>query len=208
MFGNQGLGMLVRLWCFVASQGKRRPGWSLDTRGKPIPRAALVDAVGGSDTDFDSLLHELTRNGHVSASSWNKRGVIVFPAMSRRADTYAKRKVRTLFEQSSGTNSTYQTVHTKYKKVQRAARAPKTSALRAHARTTGKTTPASQKLVTKIIHTVIDKHGAKRLDFPSLKEECKSACAKAHVLYTPDLIGRTLESALAVRAKQKHAGRR
>lgn len=100
-FGNAGLGMLLRLWCFVAAHGKRKPGWSLDTSGKPIPRASLVAATGASEPEFKQLIAELTRNGHVVESMWKKRGVIVIPAMSRRADTYAMRRVRTLFEHSS-----------------------------------------------------------------------------------------------------------
>jgi hypothetical protein len=100
-FGNEGLGMLIRLWCFVAAHGTKRPGWSLDSLGKPIDKAVLVEATGTTEKKFDDLLRECTRNGHVKKIPYLKRGVIVFPAMSRRADTYTQRRVRTNFEHSS-----------------------------------------------------------------------------------------------------------
>jgi len=93
--------MLMRLWCYVAAHGTKKPGWSLDSLGKPIDKAVLVEAAGTTEKKFDELMRECTRNGHVRKISYVKRGVIAFPAMSRRADTYTKRNVRTKFEVSS-----------------------------------------------------------------------------------------------------------
>lgn len=205
-FGNAGFGMLVRLWCFVAAHGKRKPGWSLDTRGRPIPRAQIVAAIGASDDDFESLVTELTRNGHVVLSTWKKRGVIVLPAMSMRADTYARRRVRTLFEHCSHNvrvqDSTVQTKPSTYRKNSARGAHPKKQRP-AGAPGPAPTTP-NRKLIARLVYDVLDQQQrGTPSDFASLKEDCKRACAKAHVLYTPDLIGRTLESALAVRAKRR-----
>ncbi len=100
-FGNEGLGMLLRLWCYVAAHGTRKPGWSLDSRGKPIDKAAMVEATGAPEEKFDDLLKVCARFGHIKHFEWEKRGVVAFPAMSRRADSYTQRRVRTNFEQGS-----------------------------------------------------------------------------------------------------------
>jgi hypothetical protein len=94
-FGNEGFGTLIRLWCFVAAHGTKKPGWSLDSSGKPIDKAVLVDAAGTSEKKFDDLLREITLNGHVKKIPYLKRGVIVFPAMCRRADPYTRSQLRT-----------------------------------------------------------------------------------------------------------------
>jgi hypothetical protein len=111
-FGNAGFGALVRLWCFIANHGKR-PGQSVETNGSKIPKAFLVEATGLSESEFDLLLSELLRNKHIAEVKWKKRGIVEFPAMRRRADTYTKR----VFEHSSNNvRVQYKTVHTSTKK--------------------------------------------------------------------------------------------
>lgn len=100
-FGNAGLGMLVRLWCFIGAHGKRKPGWSLDSRGKPIGTDQIAIAIGADVNETDSFLHELVQNGHVQKKTRRNAVIYHIPAMSTRADTYAKRRVRTMFEHSS-----------------------------------------------------------------------------------------------------------
>jgi hypothetical protein len=92
--GLAGFGALVNLWCFVAKHGRRRPGWSLDTTGRPIDKSFLVDASELSVDEFDLLLSVLARNGHISAPQWKNRRVLVFPAMSRRVDDYTRKRLR------------------------------------------------------------------------------------------------------------------
>lgn len=100
-FGNDGFGILIRLWCYIAAHGTRKPGWSLDSLGKPIDKPVLIEAAGTSEENFDELMRECIRNGHFLKKPWKKRNVIAIPAMSRRADTYTHRHVRTNFEQTS-----------------------------------------------------------------------------------------------------------
>jgi hypothetical protein len=95
-FGNAGLGALLRLWCFVANHGKR-PGQSVDSDGRKIPKPVLVEATGLSEAEFDALLLLLSENGHIVELIWRKKGIVEIPAMRRRVDTYTKR----VFEHSS-----------------------------------------------------------------------------------------------------------
>ena len=57
-FGNSGLGALLRLWCFIADHGKR-PGWGIDSHGKPFKKAILVQATGLTDQEYTDLTLEL-----------------------------------------------------------------------------------------------------------------------------------------------------
>lgn len=99
--GNEGFGGLVRLWCHIANHGERRPGYSLTSTGKPMSRFELVMATGLTEAMFDRLVAICVETGHFSAREWNARKVIAIPAMSKRADTYTKRNVRTKFAQGS-----------------------------------------------------------------------------------------------------------
>lgn len=99
--GNDGLGGLFRIWCHIANHGEKKPGYSLNTSGRPMPRAELVYASGLSDPHFDQLIQICVENGHFLRCEWERRKVIAIPAMSSRADTYTKRRVRTKFEVSS-----------------------------------------------------------------------------------------------------------
>jgi hypothetical protein len=98
--GNEGFGGLIRLWCFVANHGKK-PGWSVDSRRRPIQKQALIHASGLPENKFTDLMTILAENGHVSKKRWDTAGLVIFPAMVRRADIYTRRHVRTKFAQRS-----------------------------------------------------------------------------------------------------------
>jgi hypothetical protein len=98
--GNEGMGALFRLWCHIANHGAR-PGWSVDTAGRPIPVDELVEATGLERPEFDQLVLNSVQLGHFKKLPWEKRNVIAIPAMERRADTYTKRTVRSGVEHTS-----------------------------------------------------------------------------------------------------------
>lgn len=89
--GLPGLGALFLLWCHIADHGTRRPGWSINSMGKPMPEAELADACKLNADEFTKLVLICTTSGHFSRQPWVKRSVIAIPAMARRADTYTKR---------------------------------------------------------------------------------------------------------------------
>jgi hypothetical protein len=88
-FGNAGLGALLRLWCFVADHGNK-PGVSIDSQGKPFPTATLVEATGLTPRTYRDLMTALADSGHIQKSPFRKSGLIVIPAMSKRASNYEK----------------------------------------------------------------------------------------------------------------------
>jgi hypothetical protein len=94
-FGNAGIGALVRLWCFIADHGNR-PGWSIDSHGKPFETATLVEATGLTESEYHNLVQKLVENGHFQKTPFLKRGLIVIPAMSKRASNYEKLRRRRL----------------------------------------------------------------------------------------------------------------
>lgn len=98
--GNEGLGALVRIWCFVGNHGVW-PGISLDRNRQPMQKQALIEASGLSKLKFTDLMVILSENGHIKKNRYRKHGVVVFPAMCRRADPYTRRSVRTHSAQSA-----------------------------------------------------------------------------------------------------------
>ena len=98
--GAAGMGGLFFLWCHIADHGIRKPGWSLDSFGRPMPVEELIDASKLSEPEFLKLAVICTSSGHWLKRPWESRKVIAIPAMARRADTYTKRRVRTHVEQS------------------------------------------------------------------------------------------------------------
>lgn len=98
--GNEGLGALVRIWCFVGNHGIR-PGISLDRNRRPLQKQALIEASGLPKQKFSDLMAILGENGHIQKNRFLKKGVIVIPAMSKRASNYEKRRVRTLAAHTS-----------------------------------------------------------------------------------------------------------
>jgi hypothetical protein len=99
--GTEGVGALFLLWCHVANHGRRKPGWSLMANGQPMPEAELRTCTTLNEAKWRRFIENLLQSGHILSSPWVNRRVLAFPAMSRRADTYTQRVVRTMFEQSS-----------------------------------------------------------------------------------------------------------
>lgn len=116
-FGNAGFGALVRLWLVVSRQGKGKPGVSVDSGGKPLPKPQLLAAVGVTEPEFDAIVETLCVNNHINAEKWRQEGIVESPAMARRADTYTKRSkyLRTVFDDFS--------VHTKQTNIPNKQRA-------------------------------------------------------------------------------------
>lgn len=194
--GNAGLGALLRLWCFIATHGRKRIGWSLDSRGQPIPRPVLLSATGLNSDEFELLLSTLAQNGHIIRQQWERKSVVAIPAMSKRGDTYSKRHVRSTFPPTS-TNVPVQT--STNKQVQESkysgAVAPRKTAVRKNGHDPYRT-------VLKLTHDVLGRIPIKEpVELASLKEDVKRQCAKYGIAYEGDVVGRAVESALAVRAK-------
>lgn len=195
--GNAGLGMLFRLWCYVAAHGTKEPGLSCDSQGRKIPKSVLARAIGGSDEEFDRLACLLARTDHVSKKRWKANGVLFFPAMSKRADVYSQRRVRTLSAQSA-----------KFVPVEEKRR--EEILLPARSRTPGnghlpkKKTEHDRQYWT-VYRLAIDLLGQRpvrdKLDPVSIKEELKKACARKNLNYSGDVVGRALDAALVARAK-------
>jgi hypothetical protein len=194
-FGNAGFGALVRLWCFIASQGKR-PGQSVGSSGRKIPKAYLIAATGLTESDFDLLLSELLQNGHIAEQRWEKNGIVDLPAMRRRADTYTRRK----FEHSSNNvrvqdNTVQDKVH-KYSARSRARSfgPPKT-----------KKSHDPYRVILKLVHEVIHETPRSQRSFANLTEPVKARCAQCQIPYDAEVIRRALESALSTPEKWRHA---
>lgn len=114
--GAEGIGALFLLWCHIADHGTRRPGWSLDSLGRPLAEADLMAASTLTESNWRKLTSICTSSGHFQKSPWVKRKVIAIPAMAKRADTYTKRNIRSGVEQGSNgvrTNFVYKTVQDK-----------------------------------------------------------------------------------------------
>jgi len=90
-FGPEGLGWLVCLWSYIATEGsKTDPGVGLDSAGKPlnlIPLAADLDFpdVEGC-RDFLAFLATIDL---IDPNDWAK-GTITLPAMRKRAEPYRR----------------------------------------------------------------------------------------------------------------------
>ena len=92
---NAGIGALWRTWNFVARHGTFRPGWSLDSAGRPYRVREMADNCGFTVAMFERLISLCARIGHVDQEQWTKKRVVIFPAMAKRADDYTKKKTRT-----------------------------------------------------------------------------------------------------------------
>jgi hypothetical protein len=99
--GPAGVGALFLLWCHIADHGTKRPGWSINSHGRPIPEAELQAVAGLAGGDWTALVDVCCATGHFLRSPWHRRKVIAIPAMSSRADTYTKRCRAQNFEHSS-----------------------------------------------------------------------------------------------------------
>ena len=103
-FGNDGAGLLFRLWLYVARNGRAlgkngEPliGWALDKARRPL---RLDDMAGDLGVDLDRLVAVLdfcAERGHVDAAKWKKR-ILVLPWMLDQADEYTRRKLSGYYE--------------------------------------------------------------------------------------------------------------
>ena len=206
--GNAGLGALVRLWCGVAEHGRKRPGWAMDSRGRPFPKDALADMAGLNSEELDVLLCFLEKIGHINKVAWRKQGILVFPAMFTRTDVYSRRllaqsehTVRTHFAQSAkNVSPTVQVqVHNSTKEQERrysGAGAPrKTTRKNGHDKDPY---PVVLKIASDLLGRIPIR---KPVDAVSLKEDVKRRCATLAIPYEGNVVGRAVDSALAVRAK-------
>lgn len=125
--GAEGLGGLFLVWCHIADHGTRRPGWSLDSAGHPMPEAELRAISTLSEANFYELITICVSSGHFLKTPWEKRKVIAIPAMAKRADTYTHRKLRSSFEHASNNgrrNYLHKTVQTKTVQAKEKEKAP------------------------------------------------------------------------------------
>jgi hypothetical protein len=189
-FGNAGFGALVRLWCFTAKHGAR-PGWTIDSRGRPIRRSFLVAATGLSDRDFDLLIGQSRENKLVNVRMTKRGPVFWFPAMSRRTDEYTKKVVRTMSGQSPD-NVRQQYITRQDKVIKNSARP--------------RAVPSdSYRVVLKLVHQAI--LGTPDRSFANLKDIVKSQCAQHQIAYDADVVAKAIESALtSTRKKSQRAG--
>lgn len=196
-FGNAGLGMLFRLWCYVAAHGTKEPGLSCDSQGRRIDRAALARSTGGTDEEFDRLAALLARTDHISKKRWKANGVLFFPAMSKRADVYSQRRVRTLSAQSAK-NVLVEEKRREEIYIPARSRAP------GNGHRPPKKTEHDRQYWT-VYRLAIGLLGQlplrETIDPVSVKEELKKSCARKGVNYQGDVIGRALEAAMMARAK-------
>lgn len=88
-FRKDGLGSLFLLWGEIADQGAR-PGIGVDRHGDPLTVRYLAQAVGLTERRFRALIDFCAAIGHVDEQRWKRDGVIVLPAMVRRARRLAE----------------------------------------------------------------------------------------------------------------------
>lgn len=101
-FGSAGVGRLLALWSYVASEGSQtdegrgiqRDGTPLDLHGM-AEDCDFVDDNGRPDLDaLRAFLTFLGEIGHIDPSDWHERGIVFLPAMNRRLEAYRISKGR------------------------------------------------------------------------------------------------------------------
>lgn len=187
--GNEGFGGLVRLWCHIANHGGgKKPGYAVDSLGRPMTREELMDASGLTSAQLDQLIAICVESGHFQKRAWDERQVIVLPAMARRADTYTKRRVRTSVARASKNvpvqDSTTQ--DSTQNDQERGRRRPPAHRPITHVR-----------VITRLVRELRTQHP--HADFADLKDLAKAACAQHQIAYDAEAIGRAVESALSKR---------
>jgi hypothetical protein len=206
--GHVGISGLFHLWCFVARYGSR-PGWSLDAKGQPMPRPFLEAGSKLSRKRFAALLDVLCETNHISRKNWTDRGVVVFPAMVKRSDTYTQRRlrksangVRTVFAQ--GAKIVPPTIQDKT--IQRTNTVGRAAPNHARAREKPKApkTPGPYRHVLRIARQLLTEQ-QQPPDFASLKDDLKLACATRGVPYDAEVVGKAAESAIALQRKARRA---
>lgn len=97
-------GVLSDLWALTAQQkDARAPGYCEKREGQPISVAAMARFCAVPAGFIGVVLGAAAAEGHIDAGHWGQ-GLVFFPGMARRADTYTQRKLhrqRTLAEDSA-----------------------------------------------------------------------------------------------------------
>jgi len=86
-FGNQGLGVLVRLWTLVARKGAR-PGLAVDTNDEPFDLEYMARQAGTSPGYLRRLLDEAAKGGHIDRDRWKAKELVLFPSLARRSQKF------------------------------------------------------------------------------------------------------------------------
>lgn len=86
-------GALLDVWCYTASQdGARLPGYCERKPGQPIHVDTLARYADVPESFLGKVLDAAAAEGHIDPAAWVE-GLIVFPAMRKRADIYTQRKL-------------------------------------------------------------------------------------------------------------------
>lgn len=92
--GQAAAGALLLLWCYVANHGGGDPGVGVGSDGEPLPLNEMADELlFDSQADLERFLDFLAEKRHIDPDAWTRR-LVVLPAMSKRADAYARSKGR------------------------------------------------------------------------------------------------------------------
>lgn len=195
--GPEGIGGLFLLWCHIADHGIRKPGWSIDSFGKAMPEADLMDASKLSEEKFRDLVRVCLSTGHFLKRPWTTRKVIAIPAMNRRADTYTRRQLRSDFEQGAKpvqSNFANKTVHTK------TTHSNKEKARRLSPSPVPDSADDNRRVIRALVRDVVNTH-PDITAFVDLKDLAKDRCAALQLAYDPETVGAALEQVLARKAK-------
>lgn len=95
-FGMAGVGHLLELWSYVASEGSKTDhGRGVRRDGTPLPIDDMAeDCHFASVDDFRAFAEHLADIGHIDPCEWHERGIIFLPAMARRLEAYRLSKGR------------------------------------------------------------------------------------------------------------------
>jgi hypothetical protein len=92
--GQAAAGALLLLWCYIANHGGGDPGIGADGDGNPLPIQEMADeCLFESVEQLQRFLAFLSEKRHIDPDAW-ARGLVVLPAMTKRADAYARSKGR------------------------------------------------------------------------------------------------------------------
>lgn len=204
--GVAGVGGLFLLWCHIADHGTKKPGWSLNSFGRPMPETELIIASELNRDDFLRLVTICTTTGHFLERAWDQKHVIAIPAMAARADTYTKRNVRTRVEQ--GSNKVRQSASTTQHKTVQHTTVQTTKEEKAVAAPPSPSAPDESAknlgVITKIAHEAIDLEGI-NADLGVLADAVKSLCHVREIDcgWNSTLVRKAVDSALVQR--RRHA---
>lgn len=95
-FGVSGVGQLVELWSYIASEGSQTDeGRGVRRDGAPLDLNGMADDCDFPTVDdLRSFLDYLADIGHIDPVEWRERGIVFLPAMNRRLEAYRQSKGR------------------------------------------------------------------------------------------------------------------